>query len=319
MDELRNLQVLLAIERCGSLTAAARSVGLSTPAVSKTVARLEQQLGVRLFHRNTRRLAATTAAQRFFETLSQALAQLQQGADELRQSGGEASGLVRMCVNAAVGKGLVLPLLEGFFTLHPKVRLELHFDDRRRDLLRDGFDMGILHGRPVDKGHMSHPLCVLPLVLVASPAYLARRGVPAHPDDLPQHDCITLRNQAGGVAHWRFVPARRRAPAQPVVISPCGPLMVAEQYDAVVDAAVAGLGITVAFAHSVAGLLERGELHCLLPRWQVMADGAEDNTLHLSHAQSRHVAFAARQLAEYLQPRLQAAQRPPFDARRYAP
>src|SRR5208282_2968844 len=103
-----------------------------------------------------------------------------------------------------VGRALVLPVLSDFLATYPKVTVELHFDDRRRDLLREGFDFGIRHGRPIDKGYVAQRLCSMSLTLVASPAYLERRGIPHHPSELCEHECIAIRMQDGSPSVWVF-------------------------------------------------------------------------------------------------------------------
>jgi DNA-binding transcriptional LysR family regulator len=307
MEDLRGLRVLVVVAQCGSFTAAARELGLSTAAVSKTVARYERELGSRLFNRTTRRLSVTTAGQRFIEQLNVSLAGLARGADELREAATEPAGLVRVCTHSAIGRALVVPALQEFLAAHPRVTVELHFDDRRRDLLKEGFDFGIRHGNPVDKGFVSQPLGKMPLALVASPVYLAQRGEPQRPEDLRQHTCISVRTQDGRPSEWLFEPLAKGPRKHRIRIEPRGSLIVAEQYDAVVDAALAGMGVTVMFFHAMFKQLKSGELRLLLPNWRVLADAVEDNSLYLSYPQDRYQTFAARRLIEFLMPRLSLA------------
>ena len=267
MQDLKSITVLVRVAQAGSFTAAARQLGMSTPAVSKIVARLERDLDTRLFNRTTRQLSLTNHGRLFLERARAALGEMDRAVEMLREARHEPAGSVRIATNVAVGKEFLLPVLADFMARYPKVALEIKFDDGRIDLVREGFDIGLQNWEAVgERSYVSRLLCELPLILVASPAYLDKRQVPQTPEDLERHEAVSVRQNSGQVAGWEFTadsPRRRKAP---YTIYPRARLLVTEQYDAVINAARLGLGVTVVFAHTVLRELQRGELKVLLEK-----------------------------------------------------
>lgn len=305
MDELRTLTTFAQVSQHGSFTEAARHLGMTTAAVSKIIMRLERHLDTRLFKRTTRQLSLTSEGRLFLDKVKAALAQLNQGMDMLREGRHEPAGLVRVLTNAAFGKDHLLPRMAAFLERYPKVDLDIRFDDSQLDLIKEGYDMAIQVRDATEKSYISRRLCDLPLVLVASPAYLARRGIPRSVEDLRRHECITVRLTSGQNAAWEFrrlAPTGRRGTTKMERdhYQPKGRLIVVGQYDAVLDAALAGLGPTVVFAHSVLRYLRSGELKVLLPDYRIKGGGTENTQIYLCYPHREYLPFNVRVLVEYL-------------------
>jgi len=193
MKQLQGLLAFVEAASAGSLAAAAERLELTPAAVSKSLAKLEAQLGVRLLQRSTRRLALTAEGERFLDKARLALRALDEAVADVTQSATEASGRVRISVGHAFGRQWVLPLLPPLRHAHPGLAIELDLDNRPVDLLAEGYDIGIRGGFIADSSLVARRICALPVALLASPAYLKRAGVPRTVDELKSHDCVAVR------------------------------------------------------------------------------------------------------------------------------
>jgi DNA-binding transcriptional LysR family regulator len=298
---MKNLQGLLAFVETaasGSLTAASLRLNLSPAAVSKSVAKLEQQLGVRLFNRSTRRLAITQEGQRFLDDARAALRLLDQAVADVTQSAPTPAGRVRISVGIGFGKRWVLPALPAITSKHPQLAIDVDLDNRPVDLVADGYDIGIRGGVIEDSSLIARRVCALPMVLVASPGYLRRAGVPAAPDDLRTHRCAGVRFASGQAAVWRFAPSRGR----PIEIAPQAALTTNDP-ESLIDLALADAGIVQAVLHHALPHLRRGSLKLLLPG--VHDPGRRETVLHYPHRQ--YLAPRVRVVVDALLAHLAAA------------
>ena len=173
----------------GSFSAASRMIGSSQSAVSKSVARLEQRLGVRLIQRSTRTLSLTTEGQAYYERVAPLLRAIEE-AEDVVQVASEAKGLLRVSAPQEFGRMLIAVWAPEFLARHPGVKLELNVTDRNVDLIREGYDLAVRMGALADTELFSRKLADLRWILVASPAYLARRGHPKTIQDLESHTCL---------------------------------------------------------------------------------------------------------------------------------
>ena len=278
---MKNLQGLLAfIETAanGSLTAAAERLDISPAAVSKSLGKLEQQLGVRLFNRSTRRLAITQEGQHFLADARAALRLLDQAVANVSQSAYEATGQVRLSVGIAFGRHWVLPALPAIAERHPHLMIDVDLDNRPADLVAEGFDIGIRGGVIDDSSLIARRVCALPVVLLASPAYLKRAGVPTSPDELSGHRCAAVRFVGAPGPVWRFLrPGGRRVEFKPQAA------LTTSDPEALVDLALAGAGIVQAGLHHALPHLRAGTLKLLMPR--VHDSGKREIVLHYPHRQ----------------------------------
>jgi DNA-binding transcriptional LysR family regulator len=202
--DLNAVAVFASVVRAGSFTRAAAQLGQPKSAVSRKVARLERSLGVRLLQRTTRRLHLSDAGARYYGQASKALEGLSDAARTLSSLQEQPQGTVRLTAPADFIPQTFAKLLDDFARKHPKVCIEIEFTSRVVDLVAEGFDLA-LRGTDTlrDSSLISRRIAITPLWLVASPAYLKRRGTPKNPADLARHDCILFRPQAGA-NRWKL-------------------------------------------------------------------------------------------------------------------
>src|SRR5580698_177957 len=237
----------------GSFASAARLIGASPSAVSKSVARLERRLGVRLLQRSTRTLGLTAEGSAYYERVAPLLRAIAD-ADNVVQGVDDARGLLRITAPTDLNRLLLTAWMGDFACRHPKLKLELSIMNRRVDLIREGYDVAVRIGPIADSGLMGRKLAELPLVLVASPDYIARRRAPRSIDDLQQHAC--LRYILGGRPYawiWRDGSA----------LVPDGPLD-SNSGDTLRLAALHGAGIVHLLRAAVADDIAAGKLVVVL-------------------------------------------------------
>lgn len=201
-SRLQGITVFVQAVEAGSFTAAAQRIGLSKSAVGKSVATLEQRLGVRLFDRTTRRLALTAEGADFHQSCLRVLAELDAAESRAASHRREVSGVLRISLPVTFGRRWVMPVLSSLARQHPKLTLDVAFSDRLVDLLEEQIDLVVRLGDPGNSAFLSaRRLGCQRTVVCASPAYFAARGHPATIDDLAGHDCITFA-QGGHVFPW---------------------------------------------------------------------------------------------------------------------
>lgn len=199
------LELFIRVADSGSLSAAARSLDLTPAAASAALKRLEAEVGALLFVRSTRQLRLTEAGERFLPAAREGVQAIEQGLQALRQPREALSGTLRMSLPSDLARSLALDWLDAFVALHPGVRLQLDVSDRLADVFRQPVDVALRYGPPPDSSMVALP--IVPgnrRVLAASPAYLARHGAPATPQDLLHHQCLCY--QLGHRQHdeWAF-------------------------------------------------------------------------------------------------------------------
>src|SRR4051812_25538857 len=215
-DELSAAEIFLQVVKVRGFTSAARLLGRSTSSLSRAVAELERQLGAQLLARTTRRVSLTEAGVLYARHAEHLLAARRSARDAVAElTGGVPRGHLRVTMPVSVGERLLGPHLPELRRRYPELRLELDLADRNVPLVERGFDLAIRVGRLADSSLRAQLLTKVPVRLVASPAYLARKKAPRHPDQLRDHDCITLGVVAGS-QDWPF--HRRGARARHVEI-----------------------------------------------------------------------------------------------------
>lgn len=257
MDKLRAMQTFVRIVEGGSLRAAAEALGSSPPAVVRSLAALEQALGVRLLHRTTRRLSLSEEGRDYLAHCRQVLAAVEQAEAALGAHRARPTGRLALTAPVQFGRQHVAPVLHGFLAAHPALQAELMLLDRAVDLREEGLDLAVRIGETPDPSLVALPLGRSPRVLCASPAYLAAHGEPRHPRDLIGHRCIRFTGLGTG-PDWGFVEGRQvlRVPVRGVYTS--------NQADAALGAAEAGLGIVRVLGHQAVEALQAGRLQRLL-------------------------------------------------------
>jgi DNA-binding transcriptional LysR family regulator len=247
----------------GSFSAAARRLGQTPAAVSKSVGRLELRLGVRLFQRSTRSLALTTDGERLYAQVRLPWNEIGDALTDLRQGAGKPAGTLKVSMAHTVGRHYLVPLLGEFIQRYPDVVLDLHFDNRQIDLVAEGFDVGIGGGIELTEGLVARELSRVRSVLVASPAYVERHGAPLEPAELGRHRGLLRRSLASG----RLMAWTLRNDAGQELVASVRPVAVLDDPEAIARAAACGLGIALLPLPHALPFLDGGELVRLLPDW----------------------------------------------------
>lgn len=265
METLNSIECFVRSAEAGSFSEAARRLGLTAAAVGKNVAKLEANLGVRLFQRSTRSLTLTEAGERFLAEVGTGLLTIQNAVSNLASADGQPAGILKISMGSGFGRTYIVPLLKEFLQRYPAISPDWHFDNRRVDMVAEGFDAAIGGGFELPPGVVARSLGPAHGVLVAAPDYFDNRSMPRSPADLDQHDGILIRSpQTGRVRPW---PLRNRANEQmPISLRP---RMMMSDPDAAAEAAQEGLGIALISMPSALPYLEGKKLMRVLPDWYV--------------------------------------------------
>ena len=288
MDRLDELVVFTAILDCGSLTGAARRLRRSSPAVTRTLAALEQRAGTRLIERTTRRLSPTEAGRRLARHAHQLLTDYGDALEGVKEErNAPLQGLLRVTAPSLFGRWHVIPLVGSFQEAHPGMRIELVLTNRDLDLVAEGIDVAVRIGPLTRSGLIARRVGQVRRVVFASPRYIERRGRPRTPKDLMRHD-IVFNSQRPKATEWRFrVSGRERA----VRFTP--KLMISE-IEGVLHAVRAGRGIGRAFSYQVADDLASGSVVRLLREFEPPA-----RPVHLVVLSARHMRPAVRAFLDH--------------------
>src|SRR5215211_674048 len=200
METLANLESFVRSAETGGFSAAARRLALTPAAVSRNVAMLERNLGVRLFHRSTRKLTLTDSGERFLLAIKDNLEGLQQAISGMATDGGEPAGVLKVSMGLNFGADYILPLLPAFLARYPGIRPDWQFTAHQIDLIAEGYDAAIGGGIEWATGVVSRELAPLHLIAVASPEYLKNRTPPADPTGLATLDGIAWHHASAGFA-----------------------------------------------------------------------------------------------------------------------
>jgi DNA-binding transcriptional LysR family regulator len=261
LDSSQRVRAILSFVQAadaGSFAAAGRTLGISSAAVSKNVAGLERALGVRLMNRTTRTLKLTEEGGAFLRQARVALEALDAAIDTVAAQRVTPSGRVRISTSWAFGREQLMPVLPGLLSRYPALSVEVDFDDKVVDLVRDGYDFAIRGGNIPDSNLVSRPIFRLNVVLVASPDYLARHGVPQTPQELRTHRLIARRFLGGRVAPWAFRAENGSIttfdPADRAVMTLSAPESVVQA--ACDSVGIAQVGVHLAWEHLLSGALK---------------------------------------------------------------
>jgi DNA-binding transcriptional LysR family regulator len=292
MDRLAALETFVRVVESGSFSAAAKSLGLGQPAVSKTVAQLESHLGVRLLLRSSRRLAPTEAGHAFLERARRALEEVAEAELAARGAAGGLIGRLRFAAATSFARLHLMPHLPQFLAAHPFLAVDALLDDRNFDLIAEGVDVALRMGELAEPGPTARRLARQRRLVVAAPAYLARAGTPDAPADLARHAAVIF-DQGGGGAQWSF---RRGAAQQSVTLATRLRVTAAE---GVREAVFAGAGLCVASEWMFAPELNSGRVREVLTDWHLPAAD-----LWAAFPAGRLVSAKARAFADFVEAQL---------------
>ena len=295
MDRLDALEVFLAVADHGSLAEAARRRGRSPAAVTRTLNDLEMRLGARLLVRTTRRVVLTEAGQRMAAQARQLVAAYTEAMAQVAGEAAAPSGTLRISAPLMFGRRHIAPLAAAFLDAYPEMRVELYFSDRIVDLVDEGVDVALRIGELDPSSLVARRLGRVRRVLVASPAYLARAGLPVTPADLAKHEIVAFAMLPGDL-RWSFSGADGRVHSVRI-----RPRVQANQMDVVIEAAIEGRGIAAPLSYQVADALSSGQLVRLLRDFE-----PPTSPVQFVYPTARLMAPKLRAFLDFAVPRLSA-------------
>ena len=289
MDRYTALRVFRYVAELHSFAEAGRRMGLSSAAISKNIAELEASVGARLIHRTTRRMALTEEGRIYLEHITRGLDALAEGDEALSPIKTAPSGTLRVSAPLTVTLTWVSAAIPRFLSNYSGLKLDLHLDDRRVDLVRDGFDLAIRGSDSLeDSSLVARKLTVMQHVLCAAPSYFEGYGKPQSPSDLKDHNCVRF-SLSGHADLWEFRKGDRTER-----------IAVTARYSvtsslAVRDALRAGFGVSLIPYPYVADDLREGRLQCALEEWSPV-----DTTLYAVYSSRQHLAAKVRAFIDFL-------------------
>ena len=294
MDRFTAMGTFVCVADTGSISGAAERLDVAKSAVSRRLRDLETHLGVELLHRTTRHLALTPSGEAFYHRARRLLADLDEAEEAVTREHGELTGTLRVAAPLSFGLMHLQPAVAAFMTMHPGVEFDLDLDDRESDLVGEGFDLGIRLARLPDSTLMARKLAPIRNIAVASPDYLARRGTPAQPADLADHDCLVYSNvpesrvwgYTDARGRWQAVRGRRR--------------LRVNNGDFLREAAIAGAGVAIEPTFIVHRAIADGRLVPILTdvAWpEIGAYAVYPQTRHLSARVRAFIDFLAERFA----------------------
>lgn len=288
--DLADLDSFLAIARAGGFRRAAALRGVSGSALSHAMRGLEQRLGVRLFHRNSRSVSLTAAGEMLLAELTPRFQGIDHALERLDAYRAQPSGRVRITTLRDAARLLIGPKLPAFRRQYPEIDVEITVDDKFVNMIGEGFDAGVRYGGTVPEDMVAARLTAdLPWVVVGSPSYFSSKGRPRRPEDLMHHQCIRIRTGRDAIYHWEFGTGDEQ-----MAIDVPGHLTLGES-DLSIQMAVAGEGLFYCLKDRVTDELGSGQLQTVLDDWIMPSPG-----FHAYYASHRQVPSALRLLLDHL-------------------
>ena len=286
-DALQEITIFARVVSTGSLSAAARDLGLSPALVSRRLSGLEARLGVRLINRTTRSLHMTDEGAAYYETCTRVLAEIEEADAAVSAGRAEPRGVLRVALPASFGNQHVAPLVPRFAARYPDVQLALSLSERNVNVVEEGFDLAVRIADLADSSLAARKLAPNRRVVCASPAYLQRHGAPRTPEDLAQHNCLAT----DFTMNWDY-----RAPdGTPGSVRVTG-RYACDNWSVLREWALAGLGIALKSTWDVRRHLEDGSLVSLLPGYTFATDVA----IYAVYPHRRHLPAKTRAFIEFL-------------------
>ncbi len=292
MDRLHEMEVFLAVADVGSFAGAGARQRISPPAVTRAVASLEDRLGARLFNRTTRSLSLTEAGARFLESTRRLLSEIETAEKDAVGETAIPQGHLTVTASVTFGRTVLSPIVGGFLDSYPRVTVAALLFDRVVNLVEEGIDVGVRIGDLPDSSLIARRVGEVRRILVASPGYLARSGMPSVPGDLKLHSIIAFTGLMAN-REWRYVDGKA---AKKIALSP---RMEVNDAGAAIAAAQAGDGITIALSYMVVDAVRDGRLVPVLGEFT-----PEPVPVHLVYPHSRLVAPKVRAFVDFAAPRL---------------
>jgi len=287
-DSLYEMSVFSKVVAAGSLSAAARDMGVSTAVVSRRLAALEARLGVRLVNRTTRRLALTDEGASYHEACARILGEIEDADAAAAAQRVEPQGILKVALPASFGHKHIAPLVPPFAARYPKIQLALSLSDRTVNVIEEGYDLAIRIGELEDSSLAARKLAPNRRVVCASPEYLRTHEAPRTPGDLPRHNCLTTTDLH---MNWEYIgPDGKRGTVRVTGRYAC------DNWEVLREWALAGLGVALKSTWDVRRQLEDGSLVRLLPGY----DFGTDVAIYAIYPHRRHLPAKTRVFIDYL-------------------
>jgi DNA-binding transcriptional LysR family regulator len=294
MDKLRAIEAFIKIVDAGSITAAAGALDTSQPAMVRTLAALERDLGVRLLHRTTRRMSLTDEGRDFYERGRQIMAAVEDAQQSLSARRASPRGRLRIASSVAFGRTFVAPVATAFLAEHPEISVELLLLDRVVDLVEEGIDMAVRIARLPDSSLIAHPVGMARRVLVASPDFIRKAGKPRQPADLQGQRGVVF-TALSSTAQWPFGKGRQQTSVT------LKPVLLTNQVDAAVAACVSGAGYGQFNDYMVLDYLRTGALMRVLEKFE-----SPPIPVSIVYPSARHQSPNVRAFVAFARERIQA-------------
>ncbi|MBM5571128.1 MULTISPECIES: LysR family transcriptional regulator [Deefgea] len=287
--DLNDLNAFVHVARCGSFRQAAQELQLTPSALSHTLRKLEQALGVRLLNRTTRSVSPTQAGAQLLLRLSPALGEIAQAMEGLNDARQRPAGRVRLNVPRAAAQLRLAPKLAEFRRQYPDIELEIVCNDALVDIVAERFDAGIRFGEQVQQDMIAVRIgAAIHFTVAAAPAYLAAAGEPERPADLLAHQCLQIRFPSGVQYQWEFAQGE-----QNITVATQGAL-VSDDLSVLLRAAVDGAGICYCYDEMLAPLVQTGKLQYVLSAWQPAPE-----YFYLYYPSNRNMPAALRAVIDF--------------------
>jgi LysR family transcriptional regulator for bpeEF and oprC len=290
MNKLQAMEVFIHVVDCGSFTKAAEMLNLPKATVSTLVQTLESTLSVKLLHRTTRQVMITSDGAAYYERCIQILSDVRDAEESLSRHRLSPSGRLRVDTPTGLSSEILIPALPGFFERYPDITMELGSTDRPVDLVEEGVDCAVRGGELLDQNLIARRIGVINFVTCASPAYIARFGLPQHPRDLERHRCVNYFSaKTGKIGKWDFTRDGERIE----FVLP-GAIALNDS-NAYVQAGLAGLGIITMTDYLLAQHIASGRMLPVLPDWAI-----DPLPVHIVYPQNRHLSAKVRVFVEWV-------------------
>lgn len=290
MHNLNAITVFVRVAETRSFTLAARRVGISPSAASKSVSRLESELGVRLVNRTTRTVSLTDDGASFFARCHQILADIEEAQNVLTRAHTVPRGKLRVQIPVGFGRRVIVPALADFIVRYPEMVVDIELSDRAIDLAEEGIDAVVRIGKLPDSSLIARKLCETYFVTCAAPEYLRRYGEPKTPDDLDKHRCLKyVSSQSGHVTNWRFMHDGKE------ILKAINGILNMNSAESILDVALAGAGIVTLSNFVVAEAIEAGKLKLILRDYI-----ARESIISIVYLPSRHLSPRIRAFVDFL-------------------
>lgn len=293
MDPLRDVAVFAQVVESGSFTAAAERLALSKSVVSKYVTRLEERLGARLLNRTTRRIALTEVGRTFYEHSLRGLREIEEAEAEVARLQNVPRGKLRINAPMSFGVLHLAPAIADLTRQYPDLAVDLHFDDRKLDLVEGGFDVAVRISDLADSSLVARRLGPCRHTVVAAPDYLARRGSPKTPEELAQHDIVTYQYQESA-RQWQFVDAEGRS-----IMVPVSGAIEMNNSLGMREAVLNGGGIMRTPTFVVGKDIQQGRLQPVLSQYRTL-----QLSIYAVYPQRRHLSPKVRAFIEFMAERI---------------